>query len=118
MVCRQGKGCDDGGVMVITAALRHHDHWGAEGDGESARLHRTPPDSGGLPTKQSPVDWSTGLDSTGLHWTTVQLQSGCFEWFSNGYGWPLSPVESGGVRQSPTGLCGGGIRTPLIDALF
>ncbi len=62
MVCRQGKECDDGGVMVVTAAVRHHDG-GAEGDGES----------GGLPTKQSPVDWSTGLDSTRLHRTTVQL---------------------------------------------
>jgi len=41
VVCRQGKGCDDGGVMVVTAAVKHHDG-GAEGDGES----------GGLPTKE------------------------------------------------------------------
>src|SRR6266511_3686423 len=52
------------------------------------------------------LDW-TPPDSTGL-------QSGCFEWFSNGYGWPLSLVESGGVRRSPTGLCGGEIRTPFL----
>ena len=38
MVCRQGKGCDDGGVMVITAVVRHHDG-GAEGDGESGGVH-------------------------------------------------------------------------------
>jgi len=63
VVCRQGKGCDDGGVMVVTVAVRHHDGSGAEGDGESS----------GLPTKRSPVDWSTGLDSTGLQRTTVPL---------------------------------------------
>jgi len=38
VVCRQGKGCDDGGVMVITAVVRHHDG-GAEGDGESGGVH-------------------------------------------------------------------------------
>src|SRR6266511_3268438 len=53
------------------------------------------------------LDW-TPPDSTGL-------QSGCFEWFSNGYGWPLSLVESGGVCWSPTGLCGGEIRTRFRD---
>ena len=94
MVCRQGKGCDDGSVMVVMAAVRHHDGGGAEGDGESGGVQWTPPDSGGLPTKRSLVDWSTGLDSTGL-------QSSCFEWFSNGFGWPLSPVESSGVCRSP-----------------
>src|SRR6266511_3146824 len=47
----------------------------------------------------SGVRWTGQLD-----WTppdSTILQSGCFEWFSNGYGWPLSPVESGGVRWSP-----------------
>ena len=44
--------------MVITAAVRHHDGGGAEGDGESAGVRQTP------------------LDSTGLRWTANQAESG------------------------------------------
>jgi len=103
VVCRQGKGCDDGGVMVVTAAVRHHDGSGAEGDGESGGVHWSPPDSTGLHRTQvdcqpSGVRWTGQLDWTPLD--STGLQSSCFEWFSNGFGWPLSPVESGGVRQS------------------
>jgi len=79
--------------MVVTAAVRHHDGGGAP---DSSGLHRTQVDC-----QPSGVRWTGQLD-----WTppdSTRLQSGCFEWFSNGFGWPLSPVESGGVQPDYVG---------------
>ena len=72
MVCRQGKGCDDGGVMVVTAAVRHHDG-GAEGDGESGGVHWSLPDSTGLRWTANQAESGGLVNWTGLHRTTVRL---------------------------------------------
>ena len=86
MVCRQGKGCDDGGVMVVTAAVRHHDG-GAEGDGES----------GGV--QPSRVRWTGQLDWTPPDYSPAVLSGSAMD------------MAGHSVRRSPTRLCGGEKRT-------
>src|SRR6266545_533554 len=63
---------------------------------ESTGVCQTPPDSGGLPTKRSPVDWSTGLDSTRLHQTPpVVLESPVFCGFLAIFG----TIEAGAIKK-------------------
>jgi len=100
VVCRQGKGCDDGGVMVIMVVV-----WKVMVSlVESTGVRQTPP------------------DSTGLRWTANQAESGGLVYWTGLHRTPpdYSPAVLSGsamdmaghsVRQSPTGLCGGEIRT-------
>ena len=70
------KVCDDGGVMIVTVAAVQKVMVSPV---ESSRVHWTPPD-----WNSSGVQWTGQLD-----WTppdSTGLQSGCFEWFSNGFG--------------------------------
>jgi len=89
------KVCDDGGVMIVTvAAVRKV----MVSPVESSRVHWTPPDSTGLEFQWSPVDWPTGLD-----YSPAVLSGSAMD------------LADHSVRRSPTGLCGGEIRTRSVE---
>src|SRR6266571_5583928 len=100
--------------MVVTAAVRHHDGGGAEGDGESAGVRQTPLDSTGLRWTANQaesgglVNW-TGLHQTPPDYSLAVLSDSAMDLAGHSVWWSL--VEEAEVCRSPTGLCGGEIRT-------